>query len=61
MTNHILTLSHSLSLSLSLSYAGVINVLTTTPLWVVNTRLKMKGIGSVAEKNNNDYNTLYGR
>ncbi|XP_046813775.1 peroxisomal membrane protein PMP34 [Vespa crabro] len=41
------------------SIAGVINVLTTTPLWVVNTRLKMKGIGSVAEKNNNDYNTLY--
>ncbi|KAJ9578027.1 hypothetical protein L9F63_025112, partial [Diploptera punctata] len=26
------------------SVAGVINVLTTTPLWVVNTRLKMKGI-----------------
>ncbi|XP_047362343.1 peroxisomal membrane protein PMP34 isoform X1 [Vespa velutina] len=45
--------------SLSLSLAGVINVLTTTPLWVVNTRLKMKGISSVAEKNNNDYNTLY--
>lgn len=41
------------------SIAGVINVLTTTPLWVVNTRLKMKGIGSVTEKNNNDYNTLY--
>ncbi|XP_047362360.1 peroxisomal membrane protein PMP34 isoform X2 [Vespa velutina] len=41
------------------SIAGVINVLTTTPLWVVNTRLKMKGISSVAEKNNNDYNTLY--
>ncbi|XP_014610838.1 PREDICTED: peroxisomal membrane protein PMP34 [Polistes canadensis] len=41
------------------SIAGVINVLTTTPLWVVNTRLKMKGINSVNEKNNNDYNTLY--
>jgi len=27
------------------SVAGVINVLTTTPLWVVNTRLKMSGIG----------------
>ncbi|KAK3910993.1 Peroxisomal membrane protein PMP34 [Frankliniella fusca] len=27
------------------SIAGVINVLTTTPLWVVNTRLKMSGIG----------------
>jgi hypothetical protein len=23
-----------------------VNVLTTTPLWVVNTRLKMKGLGS---------------
>lgn len=41
------------------SIAGVINVLTTTPLWVVNTRLKMKGIGHVQERNNNDYNTLY--
>ncbi|KDR11884.1 peroxisomal membrane protein PMP34 isoform X1 [Zootermopsis nevadensis] len=28
------------------SLAGVVNVLTTTPLWVVNTRLKMKGLGS---------------
>lgn len=28
------------------SVAGVINVLTTTPLWVVNTRLKMKGVGT---------------
>lgn len=27
------------------SIAGVINVLSTTPLWVVNTRLKMSGIG----------------
>ncbi|XP_050098533.1 peroxisomal membrane protein PMP34 [Anopheles aquasalis] len=26
------------------SLAGVVNVLTTTPFWVVNTRLKMKGI-----------------
>nr|CAD7404893.1 unnamed protein product [Timema poppensis] len=26
------------------SIAGVVNVLMTTPLWVVNTRLKMKGI-----------------
>ncbi|XP_024947450.1 peroxisomal membrane protein PMP34 isoform X2 [Cephus cinctus] len=37
----------------------VINVLTTTPLWVVNTRLKMKGIGTSGEQNNNNYNTLY--
>ncbi|KAK2577159.1 hypothetical protein KPH14_003316 [Odynerus spinipes] len=41
------------------SVAGVINVLTTTPLWVVNTRLKMKGIGNDPERNNNEYNTLY--
>ncbi|OXA56812.1 peroxisomal membrane protein PMP34 [Folsomia candida] len=26
------------------SVAGVINVLTTTPLWVVNTRMKMQGL-----------------
>jgi hypothetical protein len=26
--------------------AGIVNVFTTTPLWVVNTRLKMKGLGS---------------
>ncbi|ETN62594.1 peroxisomal membrane protein pmp34 [Anopheles darlingi] len=26
------------------SLAGVVNVLTTTPFWVVNTRLKMKGL-----------------
>lgn len=28
------------------SVAGIVNVFTTTPLWVVNTRLKMKGLGS---------------
>jgi len=40
---------------------GVINVLTTTPLWVVNTRLKMKGVGVTLERNNNNkYTTLYG-
>ncbi|XP_071878223.1 peroxisomal Membrane Protein 34 [Bombus fervidus] len=41
------------------SIAGVINVLTTTPLWVVNTRLKMRGISNTQERNNY-YNTLYG-
>ncbi|XP_024878883.1 peroxisomal membrane protein PMP34 isoform X1 [Temnothorax curvispinosus] len=41
------------------SIAGVINVLTTTPLWVVNTRLKMRGIGLPSERNNNEYTTLY--
>ncbi|XP_011866134.1 PREDICTED: peroxisomal membrane protein PMP34 isoform X2 [Vollenhovia emeryi] len=40
------------------SIAGVINVLTTTPLWVVNTRLKMKGVGVSSERNNNEYTTL---
>ncbi|KOC60633.1 Peroxisomal membrane protein PMP34 [Habropoda laboriosa] len=42
------------------SIAGIINVLTTTPLWVVNTRLKMRGVGHSQERNNNEYNTLYG-
>lgn len=41
------------------SIAGVINVLTTTPLWVVNTRLKMRGVGITSETNNNEYTTLY--
>lgn len=41
------------------SIAGIINVLTTTPLWVVNTRLKMKGIQVTPERNNNEYTTLY--
>ncbi|XP_012523130.1 peroxisomal membrane protein PMP34 [Monomorium pharaonis] len=41
------------------SIAGVINVLTTTPLWVVNTRLKMRGVGLAPERNNNEYTTLY--
>ncbi|KAH0955195.1 hypothetical protein HN011_010536 [Eciton burchellii] len=41
------------------SIAGIINVLTTTPLWVVNTRLKMRGVGLVPERNNNEYTTLY--
>lgn len=42
------------------SIAGVINVLTTTPLWVVNTRLKMRGIHVGQERNNNEYDTLWG-
>ncbi|KAK6634134.1 hypothetical protein RUM43_001751 [Polyplax serrata] len=35
--------------------AGIINVLTTTPLWVVNTRLKMKG---VKNQQSNNYDGL---
>lgn len=30
--------------------SGVVNVLTTTPFWVVNTRLKMKGINALTNK-----------
>lgn len=30
--------------------AGVINVLTTTPLWVANTRIKMQGVKSLLAK-----------
>jgi len=40
------------------SIAGVINVIITTPLWVVNTRLKMRGVGLTSERNNNEYTTL---
>lgn len=36
------------------SVAGIINVLTTTPLWVVNTRLKMQGIQSNNEERTPD-------
>ncbi|CAD6215901.1 GSCOCG00000718001-RA-CDS [Cotesia congregata] len=43
---------------LIISSVRIINVLVTTPLWVVNTRLKMKGIGGIPEKNNNEYNNL---
>lgn len=38
------------------SIAGAINVLSTTPFWVVNTRLKMKGIGK--ENSAADYDNL---
>ncbi|PSN39434.1 Peroxisomal membrane protein PMP34 [Blattella germanica] len=48
------------------SVAGIINVLTTTPLWVVNTRLKMKGVScktghghSGASNVANQYNGLF--
>jgi len=50
-------LGHSISICV---HIGVINVLTTTPLWVVNTRLKMRGIGLNPERNNNEYTTLWG-
>lgn len=31
------------------SVAGIINVLTTTPFWVVNTRIKMRGIAGLVD------------
>lgn len=46
-------------------FLGVINVLTTTPLWVVNSRLKMKGVNnnnidsSITE--DNQFNNLFGK
>lgn len=36
-------------------FSGIINVLTTTPLWVVNTRMKMAGINRQTR-----YKTLLG-
>ncbi|XP_033366891.1 peroxisomal membrane protein PMP34 isoform X1 [Bombus vosnesenskii] len=50
--------NHLKSFCLKIVVLGVINVLTTTPLWVVNTRLKMRGINNTQERNNL-YNTLY--
>jgi hypothetical protein len=38
--------NRSIGQSFSVLLPGVVNVFTTTPLWVVNTRLKMKGLGS---------------
>lgn len=34
------------------SVAGIINVLTTTPFWVVNTRLKMRGLAGLVDEDN---------
>lgn len=38
--------------------AGVVNVLTTTPFWVVNTRLKLKGLSGVVNESNKHYDNL---
>lgn len=43
------------------SVAGTINVLTTTPLWVVNTRIKMQGLPSVDNQHKMRYNGLIGK
>lgn len=45
------------------SVAGIINVLTTTPFWVVNTRLKMKGLNegivTAAKSTKTQYSNLF--
>jgi len=40
------------------SVAGIINVLTTTPLWVVNTRIKMQGLPNADNQNKVRYRGL---
>ncbi|KAL9701785.1 hypothetical protein quinque_005226 [Culex quinquefasciatus] len=40
------------------SLAGVVNVFSTTPFWVVNTRLKMKGLGHRVKDNSTHYDNL---
>ncbi|XP_055843641.1 peroxisomal membrane protein PMP34 [Episyrphus balteatus] len=40
------------------SIAGIINVLTTTPFWVVNTRIKMRGVSGVVDDNSKHYKNL---
>ncbi|XP_059614702.1 peroxisomal membrane protein PMP34 [Phlebotomus argentipes] len=39
--------------------AGVVNVLSTTPCWVVNTRLKMKGIKASGGEDRAPYTNLF--
>ncbi|XP_034658834.1 peroxisomal membrane protein PMP34 [Drosophila subobscura] len=38
--------------------AGVINTLTTTPFWVVNTRLRMRNVAGTSDEVNKHYNSL---
>ena len=40
-------------------FTGVFNVLVTTPLWVVNTRLKLQGIKFKTEHMENDKKKKY--
>ncbi|XP_037045838.1 peroxisomal membrane protein PMP34 [Bradysia coprophila] len=40
------------------SISGVVNVLTTTPFWVVNSRLKMKGLNGNRDDETNKYSNL---
>lgn len=58
-----IALLSNLRISQSFLYyaAGIVNVFTTTPLWVVNTRLKMKGLGrGSAEHVADQYSGLIG-
>lgn len=40
------------------SIAGIINVLTTTPFWVVNTRLRMRNVPGTSDEVNKHYKSL---
>ncbi|XP_017863157.1 PREDICTED: peroxisomal membrane protein PMP34 [Drosophila arizonae] len=40
------------------SIAGVINVFTTTPFWVVNTRLRMRNVAGTSDEVNKHYTNL---
>lgn len=40
------------------SIAGIINVLTTTPFWVVNTRLRMRNVAGTSDEVNKHYKSL---
>ncbi|XP_055909244.1 peroxisomal membrane protein PMP34 [Eupeodes corollae] len=40
------------------SIAGIINVLSTTPFWVVNTRIKMRGVSGLVDDSSKKYKNL---
>ncbi|XP_023169820.1 peroxisomal membrane protein PMP34 [Drosophila hydei] len=40
------------------SIAGIINVFTTTPFWVVNTRLRMRNVAGTSDEVNKHYKNL---
>ncbi|ALC43542.1 CG32250, partial [Drosophila busckii] len=41
------------------SIAGIINVFTTTPFWVVNTRLRMRNVAGTSDEVNKHYKSLF--
>lgn len=53
---------HAASHSHSIFPSGILNVVVTTPLWVVNTRLKLQGAKFRAQncENNKKYQGLLG-